>query len=220
MAYLYLIGVILLVALAVAVVMLRAAHANMRVLAMTDELTGIANRRAMIAQLEKLLAETSTAPLALLIIDIDYFKLINDRHGHQSGDAAIRTVARMLRNTAPESAIVARQGGEEFAVVLPNTSLDQAAPLAERFRQCIALLDSDLWQGIDDMTASIGVTVSGAQPEQPGDLLRRADNALYAAKHAGRNCVRIVTDSPIVPVPLQEVLPGLSPAERRAARQR
>ena len=220
MAYLYFLGATLFVALAVAVVMLRSAHAHMRELAMTDELTGLANRRAMIAQLEALLTDPDTAQLSLLIIDIDYFKLINDRHGHHSGDLALRCVAAMLRTATPEAALVARQGGEEFVVVLPAAALDEARALAEQLRQRIALLDSEQWQGIDGMTASIGVTVSPAHGELPDDLLRRADNALYAAKHDGRNCVRLVLPSTTSAAPVQEELPGFRRPEHRAAQRR
>jgi diguanylate cyclase (GGDEF)-like protein len=116
--------------------------------------------------------------------------------------------------------MVARQGGEEFVILLPEAQIEQAAAMAEDFRERISLLDCTRWQGIERMTASIGVTVSPALGENPDDLLRRADSALYAAKRAGRNCVRVVAHSPVAVPPVQESFAEFTTPEARAARRR
>jgi diguanylate cyclase (GGDEF)-like protein len=163
----------------------------MRGLAMTDELTGLPNRRAALAEIEVQLAR-SAPDCALLLGDIDLFKAINDNHGHLVGDQILRAVAEAVRSIGPEAgrgtACLARFGGEEFVAVLPGTSLDEAVAAAEGFRAAVAALDVSRWTPSRGVTISVGVTRMA-----PGDtlssLLRRADEALYAAKAAGRNAV-------------------------------
>jgi diguanylate cyclase (GGDEF)-like protein len=194
-------GRLLTVAMALAAVLLvvlgallwrhRRTSAAMRGLAMTDELTGLPNRRAALAEIEAQLAQ-GEPQCALLLADIDFFKAINDNHGHLAGDQILRAVAGAVRAIGDDiprgTACLARFGGEEFVAVLPGMSLDAAVAAAERFRAAVAALDVSRWAPGRGVTISIGATALG-----PGDslssLLRRADEALYAAKAAGRNSV-------------------------------
>jgi len=163
---------------------------RMRSLAMTDELTGVPNRRAVLARLEPLLAQTHKSPCAMLIIDIDHFKSINDQHGHPEGDEALKLVAAKLRLAVSEPAFVGRLGGEEFVAVLPDTSLQRAGEIAESVRAQVMAIDTRRWLADRRITVSVGVTVSVAAGDSPSTMLRRADAALYEAKRGGRNCVR------------------------------
>jgi diguanylate cyclase (GGDEF)-like protein len=161
----------------------------MHALAMTDDLTGAPNRRAVLAHLEARLQRANGPPCSTLIIDIDHFKSINDRHGHSAGDETLRLLTAKLRNAVVEPAFLGRLGGEEFVVVLPDTSLTDAYLIADQIRSQMPLIDLSRWLGERRITVSIGVTVSMAA-DTVSEVLRRADAALYAAKHAGRNCVR------------------------------
>ncbi len=168
----------------------RRSRLNMQRLAMTDELTGVSNRRAIFLHVEPLLEGEQGSACALLIVDIDHFKSINDVHGHPAGDEALRCVANQLRATVHEPAMIGRLGGEEFVVVLPDTNVEKARQIAEELRQAVISIEADRWMKDRQITVSIGVTTS-----RPADtasaMLQRADVALYAAKRAGRNCVRV-----------------------------
>lgn len=164
---------------------------RMRALAMTDELTGVPNRRAVLRRLEGLLQRPDEPPCSVLIIDVDHFKSINDHHGHPVGDEVLKFIARELGSAVREPAFFGRLGGEEFLIVLPDTKLDGALPAAERLREQIMAIDTTHWfPARRRITASIGVAVSGGGLQTSSDMLMRADGALYAAKRAGRNCVR------------------------------
>jgi diguanylate cyclase (GGDEF)-like protein len=165
---------------------------RLRALAMTDELTGVPNRRALLALLAQLLRRSSTAT-SLLIMDVDHFKSINDRHGHLIGDETLRSITANLRDAVAEPAVFGRLGGEEFAVVLPATDLQQAMSIAERLRERVLRIDLSRWLGERRITVSIGVATSAPNRDSISVMLRRADAALYAAKDAGRNCVRTHT---------------------------
>lgn len=180
---------LLLVLLVVVVVHQRRRTRSMRVLAMTDELTSMPNRRAALARLSLILASGRSKTCSLLIIDIDHFKSINDTYGHPIGDETLKLVAAKLRETVCEPAFVGRLGGEEFVLVLPNTTLESAARTAESLRAAVSCLDLSSCRIERSLTVSIGVTASVAQ-DSVSALLRRADAALYAAKHGGRDCVR------------------------------
>lgn len=158
-------------------------------LAMTDELTGVPNRRAVLTHLEALLQRGDAPPCSILLVDIDYFKSINDRHGHPAGDETLRLLTSHLRNAVAQPAFLGRLGGEEFVVVLPGTSLQDAYRIADAIRAQVPSIDLERWLGKRRITVSIGVTTSGVA-DTISAVLRRADAALYAAKHAGRNCVR------------------------------
>ncbi|GBD43262.1 Response regulator PleD [bacterium HR40] len=159
-------------------------------LAITDPLTGLLNRRAFFDELERVWAEAVRLdrPLALLMCDIDHFKSVNDTYGHHGGDEALRTVALVLRAGTRAYDIVARLGGEEFAVLFPGTGLEDAATIGERLRAGIASTPA-VCEGREILlTASFGVACRRPASE-PGELVRRCDHALYAAKRRGRNCV-------------------------------
>ena len=164
-----------------------------------DHLTGAYNRRAFDAALRQamLQAEQAGQPLALLLLDIDHFKAVNDRHGHDLGDRVLQSMARRLGNSLRSSDLLARWGGEEFAILLPGTPLSGAQVFAERLRSRVA--ERPL-QGLS-ITVSIGI--SGFRPGEGSDaLLGRADSALYRAKRGGRDSVVIAGE----PAPGEEVL--------------
>jgi len=167
-------------------------------LALTDSLTGLHNRRYLDSHLEGVMQRmTETGrPVTLLMIDIDHFKAVNDTHGHAVGDEVLATVAeRILRNVRGFDLAV-RYGGEEFVVVMPDTDLDVALPVAERLRERMAEGPVPVEAAVDTLTVtlSIGVAQSRDETEGPSELLKRADQALYAAKNGGRN--RVVSDPP------------------------
>ena len=163
---------------------------RMRTLAMTDELTGVPNRRAVLTRLAPLVEAPNGRTHAMLIIDIDHFKSINDQYGHPEGDEALKLVAASLRAEVHEPAFIGRLGGEEFVVVLPDAGVDAGQRLAERFRQSVLTIDTRRWLADRRLTVSIGMTVSRVSGDTPSHMLQRADAALYEAKRSGRNCVR------------------------------
>ncbi len=157
--------------------------------ARTDALTKVANRRAFNEELPPALAtaQDQCKPLSLLLIDVDRFKHVNDKHGHQAGDEVLRKVAATLVATLPDAQLVARYGGEEFAAILPGATLAQAQEAAEKARRAVESQVIE-WGG-----QTLKVTISSGLVEAlPDDdvekFLRRADTALYAAKESGRNC--------------------------------
>lgn len=162
---------------------------DMRALAMTDEVTGAPNRRAVLTYLRGLLKRGDAPPCSILVLDVDHFKSINDQHGHPIGDVTLQLLTGKLRNATVEPAFLGRLGGEEFVVVLPNTNARNAHLVAEQIREQVPSIDLSLWLGARRITVSIGVATSTAG-DTVGTMLLRADAALYIAKHAGRNCVR------------------------------
>jgi diguanylate cyclase (GGDEF)-like protein len=170
---------------------MRRATARMRVLALTDELTGLPNRRAVLARLRELLAQQTATTSGVLIADLDNFKTINDRLGHAIGDEVLRTVGTVLADAVRDPVFVGRLGGEEFLVVLPDTDIESARQAAERIREQVGAVDTRRWLGEGKLTVSLGVTLSRPDRDTLGEMLRRADTALYAAKRAGRD--RVVT---------------------------
>jgi len=156
--------------------------------ARTDPLTGLPNRRAFDDVLVRRIAERhrGQTPLSLLMIDLDDFKRLNDRHGHPAGDHALQHVAEVLSAAAREMDLVARVGGEEFAVILPATPLADGKVVAERMRRAIGRKSLHYEKTALRVTASLGLA-SAAGNEDGAALIKRADEALYAAKQAGRN---------------------------------
>ena len=176
-----------------------------RRLAAQDELTGVANRRSIIAALDRDVARSQRTrePLALMMIDVDHFKQVNDRFGHLAGDAVLRNVASVLRQRVRAQDIVGRYGGEEFLVVLPDTTREGAYQLA--LQLCAAVQNTPCLRGGESIavTVSIGVFGGRLEPEDHWDLLlHAADSALYRAKQAGRNRA--------------ELAPGVQPVHRDA----
>jgi diguanylate cyclase (GGDEF)-like protein len=159
--------------------------------AVTDELTGLANRRHFLATLstEMSRADRFDSPLTLVLADIDDFKRVNDRFGHQSGDEVLREFARILRDEVREIDLPVRLGGEEFAVLLPETDLKGGVLLADRLRGSLERLEVPTSAGVSvQVTASFGVASypSSASSEE---LLVEADGCLYRAKELGKNTV-------------------------------
>jgi diguanylate cyclase len=160
--------------------------------ARTDQLTGLPNRRAFDEELARRYAEFARkgTPLSLVLVDIDHFKAFNDDHGHLAGDDVLRSVANRLRDCHRDIDMVARFGGEEFAVILPDTASADALSPAERARLAIA---TDVFAcGAKQVSVTISCGVAQLQPAESVDsVLRRADEALYASKNAGRNCTHL-----------------------------
>lgn len=161
--------------------------------ASTDPLTGLANRRLLDESLRRDLAERR--PLALVMVDLDHFKAVNDLHGHPTGDQVLCRLAHILTEVAGKEALVARFGGEEFAVLLREGVLRDAVQVAERIRARIAYSAMPIRQNGApiNVTASLGLAMANPG-EAAAHLIERADAALYDAKRAGRN--RVVSDPP------------------------
>ena len=170
------------------------AYRHLEDAANTDPLTGALNRRGFRDRFETELgrARRTGAPLSLLVLDIDHFKRINDRFGHDVGDAAIQHVIRLLAANTRRYDVVARLGGEEFAVLLPETVSAQAAIVAEKLRQIVADTPMPLPDGLVPLTVSIGLAQVSREADQFAPLFSLADRRLYAAKESGRN--RVVAD--------------------------
>jgi diguanylate cyclase (GGDEF)-like protein len=153
-----------------------------------DPLTGIANRQAFDERLahELAVSRRTGQPTAIVLLDIDRFKQINDRHGHVSGDDVLRTVATIAARSLRETDLVARLGGDEFAAILPGASTEHAYQAGERVR--LAVLDAlSAEAGAVRFTISVGVADSEDAGEVPDELVSSADHALYSAKRSGRN---------------------------------
>lgn len=159
-----------------------------------DPLTGCSTRHDGIQRLRAELrrAERSRKPVGLLMVDLDHFKSINDRFGHNAGDAVLRSVGRTMMQTLRASDIRCRWGGEEFLIVLPDAAVGQARQVAESLVRRIAEMPLDFGTGPQRVTASIGVTEARPGEHDIESLISRSDRALYRAKADGRGCVRIV----------------------------
>jgi len=172
----------------------RADNVRLAALAQTDPLTQVLNRRALT---DRLVSELDRArryghSVAVLLLDLDDFKLVNDTHGHLVGDGVLKDLAEILRSAIRSADFVARYGGEEFVIVLPETSMDGAVTFAERLRERIA---NTIFEGGAQSTLTLSVSIGvslfpGPRITSVDDLLASADSALYRAKGDGRNCVR------------------------------
>jgi diguanylate cyclase (GGDEF)-like protein len=168
-------------------------HEEIYRLTIVDALTGVHNQRYFLEFLDRELARARThgRPVALIMLDIDHFKSINDKLGHLAGDHALRELAGALQPLVRKEELLARYGGEEFALVLPEVGRDEAMRRAEALREDVQRHAFRHGEKAFPVTISLGVAV--AAPEEPIDveeLVRRADAKLYEAKNAGRNCVR------------------------------
>jgi diguanylate cyclase (GGDEF)-like protein len=159
--------------------------------ATTDTLTGINNRRYFFKQSEKLITHSikKHSSFFIIIIDIDFFKKINDTYGHDIGDVTIKHVAKILKNSLRENDILARFGGEEFIIGLPKSNLIMAKSIAERIR--ITIMNSKINVGKTSIKITISIGISQYMPFESNiePAIKRADDALYKAKNCGRNCV-------------------------------
>lgn len=166
-------------------------------LARTDVLTELKTRRAFFDEAEHLLklAQRYKRPFSVAMIDIDHFKRINDTHGHFAGDTVLREAARVIRENLRAVDVAGRIGGEEFSVVFPETSLEDALQICERIRGSLEALRCDVECTSLHITCSIGVTASSGEQEDFDSLLRAADRALYQAKNNGRNRVECAARS-------------------------
>lgn len=170
-------------------------HEEIYQLATHDSLTGLMNRRHFAELLDAEAARgLRRAPRAVLaILDVDHFKAINDQHGHLEGDGVLRQLADILRRLVRAGDLLARIGGEEFAVLMPDTDVEQARAFAERVRQTVESAAFMPGGAPRQVTVSIGLAAMAEDRLQRSELLRTADRALYAAKEAGRNRV-VVAD--------------------------
>lgn len=168
---------------------LKAAHAKARAAALEDELTGLHNRRAFFELGSQMLkqARRRQAPLAILMFDLDHFKVINDTHGHEAGDAVLRRVGQLLRDRVRESDIAARIGGEEFALLLPDTDEREATELADRMLRLLRTIQVDHRHSLIQPTASFGLAMMGPGEQHLERLLSQADQAMYLSKSRGRD---------------------------------
>jgi diguanylate cyclase (GGDEF)-like protein len=168
---------------------LQEAHQLAHRMARTDELTGLNNRRAFTEQCERALEQARRygRQLALVMFDIDHFKTVNDTYGHAAGDRVLQALAEAIERTVREVDVAGRLGGEEFAVMLPETGGVEAAALAERLRQAVAGLSVPHEGGGITFTCSFGVAARTEDVMELDTLLSRADEALYRAKRQGRD---------------------------------
>jgi diguanylate cyclase len=157
--------------------------------ARTDSLTGLANRRAFDDEMKRRVAEfeRKQVPFTLVLLDIDHFKKFNDTHGHQVGDEVLRSVAKVLKQQSRDMDLPCRYGGEEFAVILPATTASGACIVAERIREAIEDSLTECEGKTLKVTASLGLT-EVLLNDNPTRVIKRADEALYKSKEAGRNC--------------------------------
>ena len=177
--------------------MLEQSKTEVERLSRTDALTGLYNRGHWQERFREELARASryARPCSLVLFDLDHFKRINDTHGHLAGDQVLHAVAELLNQTLRVSDIAGRYGGEEFAVVLPETALAQALSVAERFRESLAAATLMGPEGPLAVSASLGVAQYKSGMDGPEALLRLADEALYLAKRRGRNRVQAAVRS-------------------------
>lgn len=171
-------------------------HASFE-LAIVDPLTGLNNRRYFDSHFQPMLDEALNRgrQLAVMLLDIDRFKDVNDTFGHEAGDSVLREFAHRIRSSVRAVDLAARLGGEEFVVLMPDTGLEMAQSVAERIRARVACEAFSMGRGLAErpVTVSIGVSVVSGPFEDVQSLLRRADDALYAAKTAGRNRVIVAS---------------------------
>ena len=172
----------------------------LRIQATHDPLTGVWNRAAAIQSFERELHRSyrEAKPVALIMADIDHFKLVNDTYGHLAGDAALREVCRRMRGLMRHYDTIGRYGGEEFLIVLPGCDWAEAQLIAERIREEIGSHPVKTLEGELDITISLGLAVGeGGRKHDPNALIRAADTALYRSKRAGRNRVTVATPTDI-----------------------
>jgi diguanylate cyclase (GGDEF)-like protein len=161
--------------------------------AQIDVLSGLWNRSFFESRLsaEMSLARRTTAPLSILLVDVDHFGRINSAHGHLAGDEAVRLIGHLIADTVRAEDVVCRHGGEKFAIILPNTAADRAVVVAERIRQRMAATPLEIGEATVTVSASFGVAAATVDVET---TTRQADEALIRAKRNGRNRIEIATN--------------------------
>lgn len=171
---------------------------QLREMATTDALTGLTNRRSFMQTAERELHKASryNRPLSMIMVDADHFKRVNDSYGHEVGDDVLIALAKALAQSARKDDIAARLGGEEFAILLPETTPSGAIDLAERVRKNIEAMGIASGEHTLRITVSIGVSTSSGRNETVSKLLKRSDDALYEAKQNGRNKVCYIPAPP------------------------
>ena len=171
---------------------------KLEIRAYTDVISGLANRRSFDHFLEKLIANHpySNDPLSLVLFDLDQFKILNDTYGHPGGDQAINVFGRILEASIRENDLAARIGGDEFGLILPNTTKERAIEIAGRIREKLEESDITRTGVVQKLTCSIGIAgIEGGDKMSSGEeLFMKADKALYTAKRKGRNIIIMSTD--------------------------
>jgi diguanylate cyclase (GGDEF)-like protein/PAS domain S-box-containing protein len=164
---------------------------RLQYLSRIDDLTGLLNRRVLIEKLEDEVRriERYKSKLSLIICDIDYFKEINDKYGHDIGDKVLRMVSRLFTESIRSTDIIGRYGGDEFLVILPETNIEGAKEIAERIRSSVENFKFKVGEMLINPTVSLGIAEFNPEKEDVSELIKRADNALYIAKGKGRNRV-------------------------------
>jgi two-component system cell cycle response regulator len=165
---------------------------ELQLMADTDALTQLPNRRAFRARLGRALeaAERDGGQIAVALLDVDFFKHVNDTYGHDAGDMCLQTLARLLQGQLRADDVVARMGGEEFALLMPQTTLDQARVIAERMRAVVARHAFALAGSDELLSVQISIGLAALTPgERVDQAMKAADDALYRAKASGRNRV-------------------------------
>ena len=163
-------------------------------MAVTDPLTGLYNQRYFRRRISGLIDENCKDTIAILMIDVDHFKSVNDKFGHTCGDAALRLIAETLRNNTRVFDVLARYGGEEFVVLMPSTTMEDAVIAGERLRSAVEMIDFTVLDGEHcPLSVSIGLASSYSNPIASEQLLKAADCALYEAKRLGRNRVEVAS---------------------------
>ena len=179
---------------------LDAANQRLEEVSIRDALTGLYNRRHAEATLAQEVERTARTgqPLAVLLFDVDHFKLVNDTHGHPAGDAVLKTLADALRDEVREVDVVARFGGEEFLLLMPDTGVEAATRVVQRLRQRIHDLRAEAGGVVIPFTASGGLTISDGGGRDPESLVQAVDKALYQAKTSGRDRFILADDGRVV----------------------
>ncbi len=169
------------------------ANSLLRTLSITDELTKLHNRRYTINALDIIWENSimNKKPLICIMFDVDHFKEINDTYGHDIGDLVLKEIARTLKESFRNDDIVGRLGGDEFLVVCPNTPCEGGRYIAEKARKAISEIEIPVNNKFLTLTMSVGVGCLNSEMKIPKDIIKAADNGLYIAKEAGKNCVRV-----------------------------
>jgi diguanylate cyclase (GGDEF)-like protein len=166
------------------------AYALLERLVTIDPLTGLENRRSLVefGEVQLRLAQRYNSFFSIMLLDLDYFKKVNDTYGHLLGDEILKNIAKILKDSLRNVDHLGRFGGEEFVIILPNTNLENAVIVAERIRAEIANFKHNIEEQIIQITVSIGIASYGRQDNDVNQIIERADQALYKAKSSGRNC--------------------------------